>query len=74
MLHGKETVVFADAGHQGEIKRPEATGADWHVAMRPGKRRALNKQLPWGSLLGKVEQVKASVRANVEPPFRVFKC
>jgi hypothetical protein len=24
------------------MKRPEATGVAWHVAMRPGKRRALH--------------------------------
>ena len=40
LLHGEESVVFADAGYQGATKRPEATGVDWHVAMRPGKREA----------------------------------
>ena len=74
LLHGEETVVFADAGYQGAIKRPEATGVDWHVAMRPGKRRALNVNSPWGNLLEKAEQLKASVRAKVEHPFRVIKC
>ena len=72
--HGKETVVFADAGYLGAIKRPETTGVDWHVAMQPGKRRALKKQSTWGSLLDKTEQVKAIVRAKVEHPFRVIKC
>ncbi len=74
LLHGEETLVFADAGYQGSVKRPEATGVNWHVAMRPGKRRALNKNSPWGSLLDKAEQLKASVRAKVEHPFRVIKC
>ena len=74
LLHGDETVVFADAGYQGAAKRPEATGVDWHVAMRPGKRRALDKHSPWGDLLDKAEQLKASVRAKVEHPFRVVKC
>ena len=74
LLHGEEIVVFADAGYQGSAKRPEATGVDWHVAMRPGKRWALNKNSPWGSLLDKAEQLKASVRAKVEHPFRVIKC
>ena len=74
LLHGEETVVFADAGYQGSVKRPEATGVDWHVAMRPGKRRALNKNSRWGSFLDKAEQLKASVRAKVEHPFRVIKC
>jgi IS5 family transposase len=74
LLHGEESVVFADAGYQGVTKRDEATGVDWHVAMRPGKRRALDKNTPWGNLLDKAEQMKASVRAKVEHPFRVIKC
>lgn len=74
LLHGEETVIFADAGYQGAAKRPEATGVECHVAMRPGKRRALDKHSPWGSLLDKAEQMKASVRAKVEHPFRVIKC
>lgn len=40
LLHGQESVVFADAGYQGAAKREEATGMPWQVAMRPGKRRA----------------------------------
>jgi IS5 family transposase len=74
LLHGEEAVVFADAGYQGATKRDEATGVNWHVAMRPGKRRALDKHSPWGNLLDKAEQIKASVRAKVEHPFRVIKC
>ena len=74
LLHGEETVVFADAGYLGATKRPEATGVDWHVAMRPGKRRALDKQTKLGALLDKAEKLKASVRAKVEHPFRVIKC
>jgi IS5 family transposase len=74
LLHGEETVVFADAGYQGADKRDEATGVQWQVAMRPGKRRALDKHSPWGNLLDKAEQIKASVRAKVEHPFRVLKC
>jgi IS5 family transposase len=42
LLHGEESAVFADAGYQGAMKRPEATGVTWHVATRPGKRRALD--------------------------------
>ena len=74
LLNGAETVVFADAGYQGADKRPEATGVAWQVAMRPGKRRALDKQTKLGALLDKAEQLKASVRAKVEHPFRVIKC
>ena len=47
LLHGQESVVFADAGYQGAAKREEATGVPWQVAMRPGKRRALDKNSPW---------------------------
>ena len=42
--------------------------------MRPGKRRTLDKNSPWGNLLEKAEQLKASVRAKIEHPFRVLKC
>jgi IS5 family transposase len=74
LLHGEETDVFADAGYQGSMKRPEATGVVWHVAMRPGKRRALDKSRASHRLVDEVERIKASVRAKVEHPFRVIKC
>ena len=74
LLHGQESVVFADAGYQGAAKREEATGVPWQVAMRPGKRRALDKNSSWGRLLDQAEKLKASVRAKVEHPFRVVKC
>ena len=43
LLHGGETVVYADAGYQGIEKRSEmqGRGIGFRVAMRPGKRRAL---------------------------------
>jgi len=72
LLHGQESVVFADAGYQGAGKRPEATAVQWQVAMRPGKRRALASN-GWGALLEQAEKLKASVRAKVEHPFRVIK-
>jgi IS5 family transposase len=65
-------VVFADAGYQGADKRPEAKSVAWQVAMRPGKRRE-HKDTAWGQLLEKAEQLKASIRAKVEHPFRVIK-
>mgnify|MGYP001243355657 FL=1 len=73
LLHGTEVIVFADAGYQGADKRTEATGVPWHVALRPGKRRALDKKTPRGALRDKIEKLKASVRAKVEHPFRVIK-
>ena len=72
LLHGEEQVVFADAGYQGAPKRDEATGVDWHIAMRPGKRKQ-QKLTPWGALMEQAEELKASVRAKVEHPFRVIK-
>jgi IS5 family transposase len=73
LLHGAEAIVFADAGYQGADKRTEATGVPWHVTLRPGKRRALDKNTPRGALRDKIEKLKASVRAKVEHPFRVIK-
>jgi len=75
LLHGEEKVVFADAGYQGVAKREEAKDLDvqWHVAMRPGKRRALDKSRKSDRLREKAEKLKASVRAKVEHPFRVVK-
>ena len=74
LLHGEEVVVFADAGYQGAMKRPEASGVNWHVAMRPGKRRALDKSRGSHQLIEQLEKIKAGVRAKVEHPFRVIKC
>lgn len=74
LLHGEETVVYADAGYQGIEKRPEmqGRGIGFRVAMRPGKRRAL-PDTPEGRIDGLTETAKAHVRAKVEHPFRVIK-
>lgn len=74
LLHGEETDVFADAGYQGAMTRPEATGVAWHVAMRPGKRRVLDKSRGSHQLVEQIEKIKAGIRAKVEHPFRVIKC
>lgn len=74
LLHGQESDVYGDAGYQGANKRGDAkAGVTWHVAMRPGKRKALNKDEPWGALTDKIEKAKAGIRAKVEHPFRVIK-
>ena len=55
-------------------KRPDAKASiNWHVAMRPGKRRALNKDKPSDALIDQLEKLKAGIRAKVEHPFRVIK-
>jgi IS5 family transposase len=74
LLHGDETTVFADAGYQGAHKRPDArAGVTWHVAMRPGKRAALDMTRKLDRIIDKIERLKASARAKVEHPFRVIK-
>ena len=74
LLHGQETDVFADAGYQGAHKRPDAKeDVKWHVAMRPGLRKLLDKADPMDALTEQVERIKASIRAKVEHPFRVIK-
>lgn len=73
LLHGEEEIAFGDAGYQGAHKRPEATMKNWHVAMRPGKRRKLDPSNPRDAIVNEIERLKASVRAKVEHPFRVIK-
>jgi IS5 family transposase len=74
LLHGDETVVYADAGYQGIEKREEmqGKGIGFRVAMRPGKRRALPDS-PEGRLDDLIETAKAHIRAKGEHPFRVMK-
>ncbi|MDP3651837.1 MAG: IS5 family transposase [Rhodoferax sp.] len=74
LLHGQEVTVHADAGYQGIEKRADAKGeVTWHIAMGPGKRKALNKENPAEALIDKAEKLKAGIRAKVEHPFRVIK-
>jgi IS5 family transposase len=56
-------------------KRDEFKGSAvrWEVAMRPGKRRALDAGRELHQLLEKAEKLKASIRAKVEHPFRIVK-
>ena len=74
LLHGKERMVFGDAGYQGADKRPETkhVKAQWLIAMKRGKRKALPKDA-MGKVLDRFEKLKASIRAKVEHPFHVVK-
>lgn len=74
LLHGEEKDVYGDAGYQGVEKRKENQGraVNWHVALRPGKRRAL-PDTPRGQFLDQLERVKAQIRSKVEHPFHVLK-
>jgi len=51
LLHGQESEVFTDAGYQGVEKRQETQGLEvnWQVAMRPSKRKALDKSSTLGT-------------------------
>jgi len=71
LLHGEESVVYADAGYQGIEKRSEmeGRGIGFRAAMRPGKRRAL-PDTPEGRVEDLIETAKAHIRAKVEHPFR----
>jgi len=73
LLHGEETVVYADAGYQG-IEKPaemEGMGIGFRFAMRPGNRRALPDS-PEGRVDDLIEIAKAHIRARVEHPLRVM--
>lgn len=70
LLHGDEKRVFGDAGYRGIHRRDEhkhRNGVSWFIARRPGERKSLS------DLLREAEEIKASVRAKVEHPFRYIK-
>ena len=71
LLHGGEEEVWADAGYRGIEKWVDTGGrpVQWHVAMRPGRRRLLEQ----GGARWLRERDKASVRAKVEHPFLYVK-
>jgi hypothetical protein len=65
--------VLGDAGYQGVDKRNPNLKVNWHVAMRSGRRKALDLSSALARDIDHVEQIKASIRAKVEHPFRVVK-
>ena len=75
LLHGEETVAFGDAGYRGVDKREEARAPHWHVAMQPGKRRALGPDKQVGAAAGagraaqgqRARQGRAPVPCGQEP-------
>ena len=74
LLHGQGRFGFGDAGYRGIEKRPDVMlDVVWHTAMRPGKRKKLNKDNAADVLLDQAEKLKAGIRAKVEHPFRVVK-
>jgi IS5 family transposase len=74
LLHGEETVVFADSGYRGAAKRPDAKpGVSWQIARRPSSRKPFEKEGKLGQIIDEIEYLKASVRAKVEHAFRLIK-
>lgn len=71
VMQGDETGFWGDAGYQGIEKRREHADrqVEWHIAMRPGKRRRLDQD----DRRRVEEKAKASIRAKVEHPFRYVK-
>lgn len=65
---------FGDAGYQGVDKRPEARDLkEMARCHAPDKRAVLDRSWSLAQAIELVEQIKASIRARVEHPFRVIK-
>jgi len=76
LLHGKEEIVFADAGYTGIEKRVEIQELNQDIHWQVAKRRGIFKKMAEGlekELLWAEEYAKASVRAIVEHPFQTIK-
>jgi IS5 family transposase len=73
LLHGKEQVVYADAGYTGADKRVVREGLRWQIAQKRGKLQKMQEGRA-KQAAEKREKRKASIRARVEHPFRVIKC
>ena len=72
LLHGKEEVVYADAGYTGADKRVARKRLRWEIAAK----RSRIQVMPEGRAkraTQRREHRKASIRAKVEHPFRVIK-
>jgi transposase, IS5 family len=58
LLPGQETDVFADSGGRGAYKRRKVQArhpdVNWHIAMMPRKRRAMDKSTLMGAILDKL--------------------
>jgi IS5 family transposase len=76
LLHGKEKLVYADAGYTGVSERPEIKrgheDVEWKIAMRHSVIVKMEDG-PEKEAVLKVEHEKASVRAKVEHQFHIVK-
>ncbi|MCM8598809.1 MAG: IS5 family transposase, partial [Candidatus Accumulibacter sp.] len=75
VLHGEEKTVYLDAGYTGVEKREDLKDReiDWQVATKRSKLKAIPKESQLGTLLRRLESVKASIRSKVEHPFHIVK-
>ena len=76
LLHGKEEIVYADAGYTGVEKREEIQALQHNIDWLIAKRRGIFKKMAEGlekEALWAQEYAKAAVRAVVEHPFHVVK-
>lgn len=71
LLLGEETIVFVETGYQGADKRLDAKPCvRWHGAMRPGRRKKLDKaNNPIDALIDKVEKRKGASAPRWSPRF-----
>ena len=72
LLHGKEEVVYADAGYAGAQTRVERKDLRWEIAAKRARIKAMKDGREKRAIV-RVERRKASIRARVEHPFRVIK-
>jgi len=72
LLHGKEEVVYADAGYTGADKRVARKHLRWEIAAKRGRIQAMPESRAKRAVQ-RHEHRKASIRAKVEHPFRVIK-
>lgn len=76
LLHGKEEIVYADAGYTGVEKRAKIQELNPNIHWLVAKRRGIFKKMAEGlekELLWAEEYAKAAVRALVEHPFHTLK-
>ncbi len=68
LLHGEERMVFADSGYRGVTKRDEIKAQEhqpeWHLAMMPSKRKALDKGAALDALYEKLEKLNGEAQSK----------
>lgn len=71
LLNGLGAHAFCDAGYQGASKRTDAKQeVQWHAAMLRGKGKSLGQRSPLAAMIVRVGKITASIRVEVEHPFR----